>query len=97
MIFSREAGGNRSMISAICSGGNFLAKARDRTEVAGASAIRRRSWVTMYSWFIGFGVFMKWAPHGMERVSASKSMIRRKAMSAAVMKLFIGFSGGSWF
>jgi hypothetical protein len=33
----------------------------------------------------------------MERVIVSKSMMMRKAMSAAVIKLFIGFGGGSWF
>ena len=94
MIFSREAGGNRSMNSAIFSGGNFFAKARHRAVGVGFSEIRRRSWSSMSSCFIGFGVGVSVCPHGMERVIASKSMMMRKAMSAAVIRLFIGFGGG---
>jgi hypothetical protein len=48
----------------------------------------------MSSCFIGFGVGVSVCPHGMERVIASKSMMMRKAMSAAVIRLFIGFGGG---
>ena len=66
MIFSREAGGNRSMNSAIFSGGNSLAKARDRAVGARFSEIRRLSWASMFSCFIGSGVgcqfdFMAWS------------------------------------
>jgi hypothetical protein len=43
---------------------------------------------------LDFLVVVSVCPHGMERVSASKSMMMKKAMSAAVMKLFIGSGGG---
>jgi hypothetical protein len=50
----------------------------------------------MFSGVICFGGVGSVLLHGMERVIASKSMMMRKAMSAAVIRLFIGFGGVRW-
>ncbi len=54
MIFSREAGGNRSMNSASISAGKCFANARDTPECSEATAIRLLRRAIMFSWFIGF-------------------------------------------